>query len=345
MENKLLAYSGITTKAKALHGKLMTKTNYEELLQMTTVREFVLYLKGKEAYHNCFDSLNEENVHRGQIEGLLKKSLYHDYESLYRFADPKQREKLSLRYLHYEVTLLGDLLKKLYSDSVSVAYKDFLEALNTHVTIPVEQLLEAKTLPEFIDLLKGTQYEKTFKVFEGEESPTLFELMMHLNLYYFKTIWKKKDKVFTGSEKDAFTASFGTKIDGMNIIMVYRCKKYYDVDYAKIAAIVIPFHYRLKGNELMAMMQAGSITEFKEILSKTNYRINKDEITQEDMERNFYLRVTKAFKESECNNPLSMAPIFNYLYQKEREINNLITIVEGIRYGWMSDKIAGSLII
>lgn len=75
-------------------------------------------------------------------------------------------------------------------------------------------------------------------------------------------------------------------------------------------------------------------------MQKTRYAIHKEEITPEDMENNYGRQIGKAYTDSKCKAPLSMAPIYCYLYQKERELNQLTTILEGIRYKLGETKIS-----
>lgn len=344
MSGSLRSYSGITTKSKAKHGKLFKEEDYEELMSQSSVKDFVLYLKNNPAYHSYFDSFNENIVHRSQIEKTLREALYESYQSLYRFANRKQRQQMTLVYLHYEMTMLSECLKKLYSKSIDIDYKTYKNILNGHISIPMDKLVEAKTIDEFIQYLKGTPYENVFQPIINSRSYTLFDLVMHLNCYYYKTIWKRKNKLLPHAMNESFTKCIGTKIDILNILMIYRSKKYYKVDQSEIIAFLIPVSYKLKKREQDELIAANSIQEFIAKLQQTNYKIEGEHLTQEDMEHAYYHRIIKAYKDITKSNPLSMSPIFSYLYQKERELDNLTTIVEGIRYGMGQAKIREFLI-
>lgn len=338
MAQKLLSYSGITTKSKAMISKLFHEQDYEEMMQCPNVRDFVLYLKSSEAFVEYFDHMNENNVHRGEVEKVLKTALYENFESLYQFSDAMQKKQLILVYYRYETQMLSDLLKKLYNPEVSVDWTTYQRVLSNHIRIPIEQLYGARSLEEFTSLLVGTPYEHVFTMFLHEGKPSLFEVLMHLNNFYYKMVWKKKDSVFDKKENEAFTACLGTKIDVNNIMNIYRCKKYYQVDAVKILSILIPINYKLKKDEVEKLIHASSIQEFVSVLQTTDYHIKKDMITQDDMECDFYRKISHAYEESKRKNPLSMAPIFHYLYKKERELDNLTTLLECIRYQIKPEK-------
>ena len=87
------------------------------------------------------------------------------------------------------------------------------------------------------------------------------------------------------------------------------------------------------------MINAGSISEFVNVLQTSNYRIEKENLSQDDMERAYFDAIFLAYQYSKIKYPVSIAPILNYLYLKELEIDNLTTVVECIRYGLDSDNI------
>ena len=63
----------------------------EIIAGLGSVPEIVEYLKKNTAYVDVLDTLEEEQIHRGNIEKVLIQSLYHDYTKLYRFCGQKQR--------------------------------------------------------------------------------------------------------------------------------------------------------------------------------------------------------------------------------------------------------------
>jgi len=71
-------YSHLSTKIRAMKGKMLTKDDYEQLLLRNSVLEVAIYLKNNTYYNDFLQELNESNVHRGQVEMLLYKSIIRD---------------------------------------------------------------------------------------------------------------------------------------------------------------------------------------------------------------------------------------------------------------------------
>lgn len=86
----VMAYSGLVTKVRAMQAKLLTDQDFENIAALHSVPEAVEYLKGKPAYADALNRMDDTLYHRGNVEKVLAQSLYADYTRLYRFAGMKQ---------------------------------------------------------------------------------------------------------------------------------------------------------------------------------------------------------------------------------------------------------------
>ena len=87
----VMAYSGLTTKIRAMQAKLLTQADYETISGFTDVVQVVEFLKTKPAYAVYMDQLELAHLHRGDIEKMLYQSLYNDYTRIFRFAGIDQK--------------------------------------------------------------------------------------------------------------------------------------------------------------------------------------------------------------------------------------------------------------
>ena len=63
----VMAYSGLTTKIRAMQAKLLTQADYETISGFTDVVQVVEFLKTKPAYAVYMDQLELAHLHRGGI--------------------------------------------------------------------------------------------------------------------------------------------------------------------------------------------------------------------------------------------------------------------------------------
>ena len=115
----LLAYSGITTKVRAMESRLLKPEQFQELAEQEDVRSAADYLKEQPAYAEVFEGLDDTKLHRGYMEQILTQSEYRDFTRLYRFSGVKQRRFLDLYFKHYEVEVIKTLSFQLSLSSAS----------------------------------------------------------------------------------------------------------------------------------------------------------------------------------------------------------------------------------
>lgn len=62
-----------------MQAKLLTDEDFRKIAAFHTVTEVAAYLKEHPGYRNVLADMDENRLHRGEIEKLLVQSLYSDY--------------------------------------------------------------------------------------------------------------------------------------------------------------------------------------------------------------------------------------------------------------------------
>lgn len=261
MVRDLLQYSGLITKTKAMHGRLLTQVEYEYILGFQTVYEMIAFLREQESYRKIYGE-DEEIQHRGQVEAIIYNSIMGDFQSFYQFCNPLQRRALML-------------------------YQGQLE-------------------------YKGT------------------ELQQGIN--YFTEIWKKIGTFQQHKMQYILREVFGTQIDWLNIMWMYRAKRFFSQSAGDIYDLLIPIRYKLRKNEFKQIAEAQKIEDFIKAVGSTAYFRGQDALVRIEDEISYHEVMKKMYRRICRKYPASMAPVFAYLYEKEQEIQNLIMSLEGIRY-------------
>lgn len=158
------------------------------------------------------------------------------------------------------------------------------------------------------------------------------ESVPKIEISYFVNVWKQIEGFGDRQMQQVLREVFGTQIDWLNIMWMYRAKQFFHQRPEEIAGMLIPVHYKLKKAELQKLLDAEQMEEFRKILSNTAYFKGRealikmqDEISYHQVMRKMYRRICRKY-------PASMAPVFYYFYEKEQEIEHLTTALEGIRY-------------
>ena len=96
MMHGLLSYSGISAKVSAMKSRLLTEEQFREILAQPDVPAVVAWLRQRGNYEYVLRSLDDAHLHRGNIEPLLRESVYYDFTKLYKFANAEQKEFLGI---------------------------------------------------------------------------------------------------------------------------------------------------------------------------------------------------------------------------------------------------------
>lgn len=124
-----------------------------------SVPQAVSYLKQHKGYEDLFEGYNEADLHRGQIEKMLRLTVYRDFSKLYRFANVEQRKFLALYFKRYEVSVIKECLNTVFDHrDVVLNLSIFDEFFNKHSQLDINLLASSRTIEELIANLKGTEY-------------------------------------------------------------------------------------------------------------------------------------------------------------------------------------------
>ena len=156
---------------------------------------------------------------------------------------------------------------------------------------------------------------------------------MALDLYYFNQIWSVRKKLFKGNDLDEITKAYGEKFDMLNLQFIFRSKQFFNMAPADIYALLIPMNYKLRKEEITALVEAPTYEEAQRIFAGTYYGKKYEQLTAANLEE-FYNYILRNVLEREARkDPYSVAVIYSYLYHKEHEVNRLTIALECVRYG------------
>ena len=339
-----MAYSGIVTKVRAMQAKLLTKEDFDNIAAMKSVLDIISFLKGKPAYSELLNQMDESLYHRGNIEKILYQSLYNDYTRLFRFGGIEQKKFLKLYLKRYEVDVINYCLRIVfnhYDKPFDLNYKK--EFFDRYSQISIDRLITSQNIDELVDNLKDTEYYTPLKRLRDSGAATLFDYDLALDLYYFTTLWKSKRRILKKKELALFTRDCGSRIDLLNLQWIYRAKKYYHMLPPDIYTLTIPIHYRIHVDEFKALVEAPSADEFRKLMESTAYARKYDFEQKKTIEQMYKECLYRLYIADRRNNPWSIASITTYLFLKEEEIYKLTTALECVRYGLTRQETLGYL--
>ena len=328
-----ISYSGINTKVRAMSTRLISQDDLQKIATLEKVADFIAYLKKHPGYHDLFQKYDEREVHRGEAERVFINGLYLDYTKIYRFANDEQRQDLELIFFRYEVNVLKACIRLIHNNESAYDLFLFHPFFTKHSQIDVNKLSVSRTMEEYINNLKGTEYYSMLTKMSTKTGLSSFDYEMALDVYYFTKSWRLKDKILTGNDQKAFTLQLGTEIDLLNIMWIYRSKKMYDMNSADIFTYLIPINYKLTIAQLSKLIAAVTLEEFINLVSTTKYKGFVKFLREGTMEHEYDRIIKKIYLYNMTRYPASMTVVNYYLFRKDKEIGLLTSALECIRYG------------
>lgn len=333
-------YNALMAKTRAMYGKLLKKEDYDELLRQKNLSGVVYYLKHNTYYSNILADVNEEEVHRGQFEKILRKSLMNDYRKLFCFTHGNIRDFLKVIYLKYEIDSLKRLLRVMETKGSPAVAEESLYFLRSYDPLHIAKLATAKNIRELINELKGTPYYDVLRPFLNErDGDNLFMIEMSLDLYYINLVFSKKKKLLSGLDAEAVNLSLGREIDILNLLWIYRGRIIYNIDRSIILGYLIPHRYKLPMELIYELADAKDKETFLEIAGRSGY----SDLFLSDDSRFYDLKFAeymyRLHRRMLRKYGFSISSAISYLYLKEYEISNIVSIIEGIKYGLPAETI------
>lgn len=330
----LFAYSAVSTKMKAMTGRLVKKQEYEEMAAMGSVAEVVNYLKKYPSYEKIFASESEYDIHRGRVEALFQKAIYAEFTKIYAFSGLEQRKFLDVYFIRYEIAILKNCLRLILDNrDVTLDLSEFQEFFEKRSALNLESLAASKSLTEFVENLKGSIFYAVLKQFEGVTNANLFDYENALNLFYMKKMWNEFAKVMKKRDLKIIKEIYGSEIELLNLEWIYRAKKHYHMAPADIYAFIVPIHYKLHKDLFKQIVEAATVEEMGNLLKNCYYARFKEQLDTSSIEKMYDELMEKIHNTSGRKYPYSIVCIETYLYKKTREVDKLTTLIECVRYG------------
>jgi len=340
--------NAVIAKAKAMYGKRLRKADYQALLNKKTIPEIATYLKTQTYFSDCLKDINDAQIHRVHLDMLIRQDLYERYSKLIRYVNSDD-EKGFYRYgiLGVEIQqilLCARMIKN--NDNVQMIAKLPLY-FDKHVVFDVSNLANVKTLSDLLDILRPTPYYEIVQPFLSVEFEffdyTGLETALRTN--YYQEVLKIIQENKNIKNPEAINKIFDVRIELENITKIYRMKKYFHATPEQIRKVITPIYSNISRNNLMKMIDEMDAQAFLEALSHGPYGkyINPNNFLF--MEYHTKIITYNMYKRNMEFALDSNMILLCYMELSETEIQNIIDIIEGVRYQAPVDRINGLLIM
>lgn len=329
------AYSALAGKTKAMYGRMLERNDYIEIMHKRSVMEITAYLKRETCYAEVLKNDDENTIHRGHLENALKRALMTDYDKLISFTNGNIRAFIKIVYKRHEIECLKLLFRAFGSNTANPSMmNDSLLFLTRCDNVNIPKLVLSRNSSEFVNGLMDTEYYKVLRPFINDNCEFhLFNIEMALDSYFYQAIYHAMKKYFTGEDAEIVDRLYGMEIDLFNMFTIYRSKVFFKMEKDIINTYLIPYHASLSKAHTEALLDAPDKEALLKICAQTRYASvfqGSDERRYEVQMQNYLLEMNRSMFKQKI---FTIASVLSYIKLKEAELKNLISMIEGIRYG------------
>jgi Archaeal/vacuolar-type H+-ATPase subunit C len=336
----------LTAKVHAMYGRRLTQQNYRELVRKQTVSEVATYLKQQTAYSPLLRDINENFIHRGQLENILKREVFDQYIKAFHYVGRSELKFYKFLILKMEIAEVLSCIRLLNAGHAGEYILTLPAFFAKHASFDLYALAKIKTFDELLKLLQSTAYYDILKKYdsaEGEKAD-IVKIEIEFNRLYYSRILDSIDTIFSGTVKDSMKDSFGMEIDLTNITTIIRLKKYFNAKSDYIRTLLIPYYFKVNRAALDTIMDAQDADAAWQAACSTRYGAafkNYQFEFVENYAQQIMYRFHKQLLTFSTSAPVAVVSFFQL---KDIEIQNIIHIIEGIRYALAPAQISKLLI-
>lgn len=330
---KEIKYPAINAKMKGMYAKDFGNEEIDELLSQSDLYGAISFLKSK------FKSLEnlKDDANRREIEKALNTVYINEILKVFRYLNKSDREYLTKLLLRQEILCLKNIFRNLVTNRDVKKNMGDVSYLTQNLFTNIDGINEVTSRQEFYEVIKNEEYAKIFKDYIEEDEVLLDELEVRLDKYYYEKVFKlaKGNKIL---EK-----LIGEEIDLNNLSWIVRSKKFFGYTKEEIEILLVPIYYNLSKKKTDKLLLAEAYDDLKQELSNTKYKnvLTEEASVEHDIDSFMYREYKKIF----TYKIFDISTVYVMINMMHIDFNNIINIIEGIRYSRDTKQIQKKLIM
>lgn len=328
-------YHATVALIRSAYGHRLRAADYSNLVNLHSVSEVVSYLKSTPAYGELLAGLEPGYTHRGHLEMLLKRNLF--TQCLHFCSMEQLAKKPFFRFFIYEYEI-RELFK-----AIQLGYQDYISAMDTwlgpYLCFEQEKLARADTNAALLDAVSGTPYAPIIRKYVSRDDSVPIpytELEIALRADCLNRILKEAEQTMRGDDLEALRGLIGEQVDLINLINAYRLKSVFRADRQTLDSMMLPIAGKLPRRICQALYDAPDKDAFEAVLAGTRYgRMLADLPDIPDavrMERAFQTLRWRTARNALHFSGHAAVSLYAIHCLNHIEVQNLISVIEGIRY-------------
>ena len=339
--------NAMTTKTKAIYAKRLRDTECKRRVQKRSVPEIASYLKNETYFRDSLDGINEKALHRGQLEILIRNDLIIRLSKILRYAfGSKATGFTDTIATQSEINLIQTVIRSFVIRDYDQVVAKLPVIIESHITFDLKAIVACRSFDELLFVLKGTPYHDIVERYAKTDMNDFdfTGLDQELHRYYYQRMQDFVRNSFKGEDREAVEELFNTEVELDNISKIYRLKKYFNASPAIIRSLITPIYSRFSKKDIEDIIEHTDADHVFDRLMDSSYKNYIKEVNFLYIEHttkmiNYNMNKRQILFSSDPN-----LVLYAYMVLMGIEIENIIDIIEGVRYKVPVDQIKRMLI-
>ena len=329
-----------------MYGNCLKEQNFKDLLNCHSVSEVAGYLKNRTAYAVALKDINESTIHRGYLELLLKRKIFNDYASLSRYDLTVGSQLSGYLIQQGEIEEIISCLRLMNAGRPEEFLFNLPLFFADHSHLDFVKMSHAETFGGLLDALSGKPYRKILEMYppgaDGRVRLTEIENALYTRLVH--TLFAVIDRT-KGDLHRQMVDLCGAQIDAQNVTRILRLKRFFHASADDIRSQLLPYGGSLSPKIMERMIEADTPQEVRDLFFSTaigrQVPENKRHFTYD-----LYLRAPYYNARRHIHYSIHpMVVMASYIILTQAEVDDMINVIEGIRYGVPPEEIKPMLLL
>lgn len=328
-----IRYDALAVKARAMYGRRTRKEDLVRINQLTTIEAVTDELLSLPGWREATASLPQgELLTRAKLESALRDQVRREALRLGAYAAREDRPFLEFSIRRTELELILSALRRLHATMHKA--DDTLSPAWLHRTqVDPDALRTCTDFAGLVEAVRRSIYHQALRRLLTEDGsvPDYGSTEALLWSVYFKHLMELACKRYKGDVRKTMESAVGTQMDMMNILHALRLKRYFP-DTDNFLPVLVPYHYKVKPEQIHAMCAAPSLEAAMELIEATPYASTFRGAKMEQLQDLYQSTLYKASRRQLVMGKPSVYSAIAYLNLRELELKAVVTAVEASKY-------------
>lgn len=328
-----IRYDALAVKARAMYGRHVRKEDLLRISRLHTIDAIADELRQLPGWGEATASLlPDELLTRGRLESILRDQVRREGLRLAAFAAREDRDIIDFPIRRTELEHILAALRRLHAN----LYKE-VDVLSTawlsRTRLDPGALRRCTDFSGLVEAVKGSIYYAALHRLLTEENalPDYGATEALLWSVYYRHLMELACKRYKGDTRKMMESSVGSQMDMMNILHALRLKRYFP-DTDNFLPVLIPYHYKVKPDQIYAMCTAPSLEAALELVAATPYAAAFRGAKMEELQDLYHATLYKTSRRQLVMGKPSVYSAVAYLNLRELELKAVVTAVEASKY-------------